>query len=199
MTAIEHVRRAEETRSQRRIPGEVGVWVFIFGDMLVFALLFCAYLAARRGDSQSFRTGQAELAQSLGAINTLILLASSLFVVTAVRALRRGLPGLAPRLFALAFCCGLGFLFVKGLEYSAEIGHGFVPSTNEFWMYFYVLTGLHLFHLVLGLGVLAFCFAKSRHPDRMSPPVFATVEGGSCFWHMVDLLWIVLFPLLYLA
>ncbi len=175
------------------------MWVFIFGDMLVFALLFCVYLNARRSDPEAFRAGQAELVQSFGAVNTLLLLMSSLCVVTAVRALRRGLPNLPPQLFALAFFCGLGFVIVKGVEYGNEIGRGFVPGTNEFWMYFYVLTGLHFFHLLIGMGVLVFCFVKSRHPEQMGPPVFAFVEGGSCFWHMVDLLWIVLFPLLYLA
>ena len=191
---------AGTSRAERRVPGEVGTWVFIFGDMLVFALLFCSYLSARRVDGpQIFRAGQGELVQSHGAINTLLLLVSSLLVVTAVRALRNGLAGLAPKLFALAFCCGLGFAFVKMLEYANAIGHGFVPTTNNFWMYFYVLTGLHFFHLLIGMGFLVYCFTKSRYPDQMSRQQFSLVEGAACFWHMVDLLWIVLFALLYLA
>ena len=201
MVLMEHAQLADTStsRAERRVPGEVGAWVFIFGDMLVFALLFCAYLSARREDPQLFRAGQGELAQSYGAINTLLLLVSSLCVVTAVRALRKRVAGLAPRLFVLGFCCGLGFTFVKVLEYSTKIAQGFVPASNTFWMYFYVLTGLHLFHLIIGMGILAFCFIKSRRPERMSRPVFTFMEGGACFWHMVDLLWIVLFPLLYLA
>jgi nitric oxide reductase NorE protein len=104
----------------------------------------------------------------------------------------------APRLFAAAFACGLGFVLNKYLEYSDKLSRGIKPATNDFWMYFYVLTGLHLFHLLLGLGVLAFCLAQSRKP-ALDPTRFAFVEGGACFWHMVDLLWIVLFPLLYLV
>jgi nitric oxide reductase NorE protein len=185
---------------RRHVPGEEGVWVFILGDMAVFALLFGVYLYYRAADPSLFRVSQQGLDQTFGAVNTLLLLASSLFVVTGVRAIRRPAAQVAPRLFAAAFACGLGFVLNKYLEYSDKLSHGIKPATNDFWMYYYVLTGLHLFHLLLGLGVLAFCFVQSRKPALALDPVrFAFVEGGACFWHMVDLLWIVLFPLLYLV
>ena len=188
-----------QARARRRhVPGEVGVWVFILGDMAVFALLFGVYLYYRAEDPVLFASSQVRLDQTFGVVNTLLLLASSLCVVTGVRAIRHGISRLAPAMFAIAFVCGLAFVFNKYLEYSDKLGHGISPATNDFWMYFYVLTGLHLFHLLIGLAVLAFCFVQARKP-ALDAKRFAFVEGGACFWHMVDLLWIVLFPLLYLV
>lgn len=195
--AVEPARQSERAR-ERHIPGEEGTWIFILGDMMVFALLFGVYLHYRAEDPDLFRASQQALDQTFGAVNTLLLLASSLFVVTAVRAIRHHTPKVAPWLFAAAFACGLGFIFNKYLEYSDKLSHGIKPVTNDFWMYFYVLTGLHLFHLLLGMAVLVFCFVQARRP-ALSARRFSFVEGGACFWHMVDLLWIVIFPLLYLA
>lgn len=183
---------------KRHVPGEEGVWIFILGDMVVFALLFGVFLYYRAEDPELFQVSQQALDQTFGAVNTLLLLASSLFVVTGVRAIRHRTPKVGPWLFAAAFVCGLGFVFNKYLEYSDKLSHGIKPATNDFWMYFYVLTGLHLFHLLLGMAVLAFCFVSARKP-ALDGRRFAFVEGGACFWHMVDLLWIVIFPLLYLA
>ena len=105
---------------------------------------------------------------------------------------------LAPKLIVGAFACGLGFAFVKYLEYSDKLSHGIKPATNDFWMYFYVLTGLHFFHLLCGMALLVFIWVQVEKP-KLDPRRLAFVEGGACFWHMVDLLWIVLFPLLYLV
>jgi nitric oxide reductase NorE protein len=193
--AIEPVPRR---RVERHVPGEEGAWVFILGDMTVFAGFFAAYLAARAHNPELFAASQRTLNQSYGAINTLLLLTSSLFVTVGIRAVRRNAHRVAPWCFAGAFCCGLGFASVKFLEYSDKIHHGLLPTTNEFFMYYYVLTGLHLFHLTLGMAVLVFLFVKARKP-ALTVREFAFVEGGACFWHMVDVLWIVLFPLLYLA
>jgi nitric oxide reductase NorE protein len=182
----------------RHLPGEEGTWIFILGDMTVFALLFGVYIDARSKDPLLFDRSQAILHQTYGAINTLLLLSSSLMVVMAVRAIRHGVPNIAPRLFAGAFACGLGFSFMKYLEWSEKLKDGIKPATNDFWMYYYILTGLHFFHLILGMAVLVFCFVQAKKP-QLSVRQFAFVEGGACFWHMVDLLWIVLFPLLYLV
>lgn len=181
------------------MPGEEGTWIFIFGDMTVFALLFGVYLEARSKEPELFDSSQELLNQNFGAINTMLLLCSSLFVVTAIRAMRSDTGReLAPKLVAGAFACGLGFCFVKFLEYSSKLSDDINPATNDFWMYFYVLTGLHFFHLLCGMALLVFIFVQSRKPSIDSRR-FIFVEGGACFWHMVDLLWIVLFPLLYLV
>jgi nitric oxide reductase NorE protein len=194
------LRAAVHGKVARHLPGEEGTWIFIFGDMTVFALLFGVYLEARSHDPELFNTAQATLNQNFGAINTLLLLCSSLFVVTAIRAIRNRVGGktLAPALIAGAFTCGLGFSLIKYLEYSDKLSSGIKPATNDFWMYFFVLTGLHFFHLLIGMGLLAFIFVQARRA-QLDARRFAFVEGAGCFWHMVDLLWIVLFPLLYLV
>jgi nitric oxide reductase NorE protein len=181
----------------RHLPGEVGTWVFILGDMMVFAMLFGVFVYYRGRQPTVFHDSQLDLHRSFGAINTLLLLTSSLAVVTALRAIRTGIRRLAPGTIIVALVCGCAFLVNKGLEWSDLISHGLKPATNNFFMYFFILTGIHAFHLVIGMGVLVGLLVLSRKPT-LSKSQFSFVEGGACFWHMVDLLWIVLFALLYL-
>ena len=191
------VRATRRRSAARHVPGEEGTWVLILGDMTVFGLLFAVYLSYRADEAQLFRSSQEMLTVSYGLVNTLLLLTSSLFVVTAVRAVRDRVPGVAPPLFAGALVCGSGFALSKFLEYQDKLGAGLKPATNDFFMFYYVLTGIHFFHLILGMGVLVSLWAMSRRAD-LSDRQLGYLEGGACFWHMVDLLWIVLFPLLYL-
>jgi nitric oxide reductase NorE protein len=179
-------------------PGEAGVWVFIMGDLAIFATLFATYLFYRGRDPQLFTSGQQTLNQGYGLANTLLLLTSSLLVVAGVRALRELRPTVAPWMFLGAIACGLGFALIKILEYGEKLSQSITPATNDFYTFYFVLTGLHFFHLVLGLGVLAFMVRAARASKRTHRR-FALIEGGACFWHMVDALWIVLFPLLYLV
>lgn len=182
----------------RHVPGEAGIWIFILGDMTVFALLFGVYVDARSKDPALFDRGQAALDQDYGAVNTLLLLTSSILVVMAVRALMAGSARPARLLVLGALACAAGFCVTKYLEWSDHLSHGLKPATSDFWTYYYVLTGLHLFHLLIGMGVLTFILVQTRRPV-LSAGRLAFVEGGACFWHMVDLLWIVLFPLIYLV
>lgn len=129
----------------------------------------------------------------------MLLLVSSLLVVLAVRAMQTPpLRRFAAPLVAGAFACAVCFIVVKLFKYHEKIDAGITPGTNDFYMYFYVLTGLHLFHLLCGLGVLVVLWRSARRP-KLSAQRWGFFEGGSCFWHMVDLLWIVLFPLLFLV
>lgn len=183
----------------RRVPGEEGTWIFIFGDMCVFAVFFCVFLSTRMSDPDGFARDQAQLNQNFGAINTVLLLVSSLLVVLAMRAVHSpALRSRAPRLLAGAWLCGAGFLAIKVVEYAEKVDHGITPQTSDFFMYYFVLTGLHAFHLVLGLVALTVLINLARKPE-MSKGQFVFFEGGACFWHMVDLLWLVLFPLIFLA
>jgi nitric oxide reductase NorE protein len=179
------------------VPGEVGAWVFILGDMTVFALLFGVFVYYRGKQPALFEHSQAQLHRSFGAINTLLLLTSSLCVITAVRAVRANHRKHAGWLIAVAMVCGTAFLVNKGLEWSDLLAHHHKPATNNFYMYFFVLTGIHAFHLIIGMGVLTTLLVLTRKPS-LSKGQYAFLEGGACFWHMVDLLWIVLFALLYL-
>lgn len=184
--------------TERHLPGEEGMWVFIFGDMTVFAMLFGVYLYYRGADKAQFNESQLQLNQTFGVINTVVLLTSSLLVVTAVRAMRRDARRLARWLTYGAMVCGCIFVINKALEYGEKISHGLVPATNQFFMYFYVMTGLHLFHVAIGLALLWFVVTLTRKPEYGAREE-RYLEGSACFWHMVDLLWIVIFPLLYLV
>lgn len=191
--------RPESDRSgERRVPGESGVWVFILGDMVVFAILFVTYLFYRARDPRLFAEAQAALDPNIGAANTVLLLLSSLFVVVAVGAVRRAEPRTARSMIIAAALCGVAFSTLKVIEYSVEIGGGNTPLTNDFFLYYFLLTGMHWFHLIVGLALLAALFVIAGKPS-LSTAQTSFVEGGACYWHMVDLLWIVLFPLLYLV
>lgn len=179
------------------IPGEAGIWVFVFGDMMVFALFFCVFTYYRGLDPALFTESQAKLNLNYAAINTLFLLTSSWLVVMAVEAVRRGNENIVPKLIAGAFACGAGFAIIKFLEYGEKINAGITMLTNDFFMYYYIFTGIHFLHLIIGMVVLAFLWKKARNGNLTDKDV-QTFESGGAYWHMVDLLWIVLLPLIYL-
>jgi nitric oxide reductase NorE protein len=182
----------------RHLPGETGTWVFIFGDLTVFAVLFCTYLYYRGAAPDEFAAAQDQLSIGRGVLNTALLLLSSLFVVSAVRAVRAQDARFVRPLIGGAIACALGFALMKYVDYSHLVNHDLTPEGNNFWMYYFALTGLHFFHLLLGLGVLVALFVMAPK-SPLSKRGLGLVEGGACFWHMVDMLWIVLFALLYLV
>ena len=179
-----------------RIPGEAGIWVLILGEMSVFGLLFATFLFYRSKAAAQFAASQALLDRNIGMANTLLLLTSSWFVAGAIQALRRDLTTIGRGCLAAAFACGAVFVSLKAIEYSEKFSAGITIAGDDFFMYYFVLTGIHLLHVLIGLGVLAFAAMISvrgvANTGRMR-----VIEGGAAFWHMVDLLWIVLFPLLY--
>ncbi len=185
-------------KKTKRVPGEEGVWIFILGDICVFAVFFTYYVVQRSKHVDLFDVSQSTLNKNFGAVNTVFLLISSLFVVLAVRAMRVAERILARRLIVGAFLCGMAFIIVKVFEYSERIAAHQIPTTNSFYLLYFVLTGLHLFHLIIGLGVLTALFFLARRAE-LSKHQWAFFEGGACFWHMVDLLWLVLFPLIFLV
>jgi nitric oxide reductase NorE protein len=179
------------------IPGEVGVWVFVLGDMVVFALLFGVFVYYRAADVPLFANAQLTLNQSLGALNTLLLLTSSWFVVHGVEAVRAHRAALARGMLAAAFACGVGFMVVKYFEYGEKLRAGHTITSNDFFMYYYLLTGIHLLHVTLGMAVLAYLWRRLHGAADMDAQISA-VESGASFWHMVDILWILLFALVYM-
>lgn len=185
----------------RQIPGEEGLWVFLLGDMLIFALFFGTIVVTRGQQPDVFRAAQHELHPWLGIVNTMLLLTGSILVVHGVRAVRNG-TGRAAALFGGALVCGLGFAAVKVAEYTALVREGHTAGTNDFFMYYFVFTGIHLAHLVIGLVLLAVLVRvglSARPGETASEGRMRLVECAGCYWHMVDLLWLVLFPLLYLV
>jgi nitric oxide reductase NorE protein len=186
------------TRGERRMPGEAGTWIFLFGDMLVFGVFFATFMYERGRAPQLFDESRQTLSIGIGLTNTLILLTSSLFVVTAIRAIRSSQKRAAQLLLAGAIACGAAFVGLKAVEYTAKVNAGHVPDENTFYLYFFILTGIHLIHVLIGIAVLVLLLTQARRTELSAQRV-ALVEGGACFWHLVDLLWIVLFPLLYLV
>ena len=185
-------------QSVKRVPGEEGTWVFIYGDMMIFAVIFVTYLYYRGQQIDLFNESQETLVRGFGATNTLLLLTSSLFVAIGIRAINRRRADLAPLMFLGAMACGLAFAALKFVEYGEKLSVGIMPATNNFYMYYFVLTGLHFFHLIVGMAILALITRASSRTEHTAKQ-YALIEGGACFWHMVHLLWIILFPLLYLV
>jgi len=189
----------EASARSKHVPGEPGIWILIFGDMVVFTVLFAVYLNGRGRNEALFAESQAALNQTLGAINTLVLLCSSMLIVLAALAFRsEQRRHLAAPLTLAGAAVGSCFVVVKVIEYHEKVAAGLTPSTNEFFMYYFVLTGLHLAHVVIGLVVLTVLSRLARKPAPTRTHI-AFFEGGACFWHMVDLLWLIIFPLFFLV
>lgn len=166
--------------------------------MLIFGAFFVTFLVERARAPEVFDAVRATLHIGVGVTNTLVLLTSSLCVVLALNAMRTGQAQIATLATATAMAFGALFIALKVYEYVSlgTAGHG--PGANDFYLYYFILTGLHLFHVCLGLGALSFVLSQTRRPD-LTPTRTALVEGAACFWHLVDLLWIFLFALLYLV
>lgn len=175
---------------------EEGILIFIFADMCMFALFFITYLMERNADLAVYISSQAKLNQSMGAVNTLILLLSSWFVVLAVKALKRNAGRACALFLASAFSCGVVFIINKAIEYHAKIQDGITILSNDFFMFYYIITGIHLLHVLGGMIVLLVLFINTRR-GKYSANNVAAVEGGGIYWHMVDLLWVFIFPLIY--
>ena len=180
---------------RRHVPGEPSMWFFVIGDLFIFGAYFVGYMYYRGEDHVIFLQSQAKLNLNIGAVNTVVLLTSSLFVALGTAAARAGKTLDALRLFGAALACGAAFPLLKLFEYIPEITAGMTPGTNLFFMYYYVMTGLHLCHVLLGLVILCFVI---RNLHGSAKPRMSFVETGATYWHMVDVLWLILFALLYL-
>jgi nitric oxide reductase NorE protein len=180
-----------------KLPGDSGVWVFIIADMGAFALFFLLFTVGRVGDPALYEESRQHLNATLGLLNTLILLTSSLFMVRAVEAARRDDRGGVSLNLALTMLIGSGFAVSKFVEYSAKADAGITLVTNEFFTYYFVFTGIHFLHFAIGILLLAMMLVRSRR-ETLDGKFLVWIESVGCYWHMVDLLWIMLFPMLYL-
>ena len=179
------------------LPGEPGVWMFIIGDVLVFSLLFSVFVYDRSQEVALFVEQQQLLNQTLGLFNTALLLTSSWLVALAVHGARAGQLSRTRSCFVSAILCGIGFVVIKYFEWGEKIAADLTIETNNFFMYYYLMTGIHLLHMVIGIGVLVFLWQSVRDAEFGAQGV-GVLESGACFWHLVDILWIALFALLYL-
>lgn len=173
------------------------IWVFVFMELLAFGLAFIVYLVLRERSLAGFESSQDELNQSLALANTLVLVTSGYFVVLANGSYDRGKHRSSVRWLTAAISLGITFVVIKGVEYDDKISHGLTTGVNQFFDFYWVLTGFHLFHVLLGILVLAFMARKIRKGEAFAAADL-NLKTGSAFWHMCDLIWVLLFPVLYL-
>jgi len=185
-------------------PGDLAIWIIIYVELITFGLLFLGYAFARRLDVELFNSSQLVINQTSGFINTFILITSSYFVVKAVQNMKsmtqknyKESNAKASKWLLFAIMCGVAFLFIKVSEFSHIFGLGIHLSTNKFFMFYLFLTVFHFLHVLLGSWILFIIYKKTK-TYGYTPDDYKGFETGASYWHMVDLLWIVLFPLVYI-
>ena len=172
------------------LPGEPMIWVLIFSELVVFGLLLAAFAVARAVNPSVFASGQAVLDAGLASVNTVVLVTSGWAAARGAAAARDGVVPACRRWLALAIGLGCAFVAIKLLEYANEIATGVGLETSAFFTLYFLLTGFHLLHVVLGMVILAVVLRSAEA---------GAVETGTSFWHMVDLVWVVMFPIIYLV
>jgi cytochrome c oxidase subunit 3 len=187
--------------------GRVGMWLFIATEIILFGGLFLLYSMYRLRNPADFHAGSLELNRILGTLNTVILITSSLTVALAIAALGNGRPGMSAMFVAATIACAFGFLIVKAFEWTAKFHHGLYPNArvllslskgeNLFFGLYYMMTGLHAVHVLVGIGVLSVMLIRIvRGTITPGNPIYLVNSG--LYWHLVDIIWIFLFPLFYL-
>lgn len=182
------------SRDQRDLVS--GILVFIIADMIVFAMLFTGFMVDRSKELAVFNESANTLDYQLGLVNLLILVTSGLCVVFAVTAAREMRVTAVRNWILAAFVIGAGFGLSKVIEYGSKFDDGIGMHTNAFYMYYFALTGAHFLHFLGGMVALAFIWFHSLR-QAAAPGFRGKVEAVGLYWHMVDLLWILIFPLLY--
>jgi cytochrome c oxidase subunit 3 len=186
---------------------KLGMWLFILSEFLLFGGLFILYSAYRYKNAADFHRASMELEVVLGTLNTIILLTSSLTVAASISAIRKGQHKLSMVLLMVTMALGLLFLVNKGFEWGAKIEHGIYPNSPTllvrtkgeilFFGLYYVMTGLHGLHVLVGvcvLSVMLILIAKGE----INQTHFTAFENSGLYWHLVDIIWIFLYPLFYL-
>ncbi len=186
---------------------KLGMWLFIFTELLLFGGLFLVYSIFRAQYPTSFHEGSLELSVTIGAVNTVILLFSSMTIAMALTAVQKKNNKLAAQLVAVTLLMALLFLVNKYFEWGTKFHHGLYPGSDlmplldrghllYFSLYFF-MTGLHALHIIIGMILLIVCFFKVKS-GKINDDRFVLLENGALYWHLVDLIWIFLFPLMYL-
>jgi cytochrome c oxidase subunit 3 len=199
-----------ESQEQEYLSGKEGVWLFMATEIMMFGALFVAYFLYRALYHDAWVQGGALLDWKMGAFNTLVLLISSFTMAQAVTATMQGKNKEAFRLVVVTTLCAVGFLVVKYFEYTHKIHDGLfpglglwnnqymaIPGQQLFFTIYFLMTGLHGIHILIGIGLM-FWLMKRLKNDEFGPKYFTAVEGVGLYWHIVDVIWIYLFPLMYL-
>jgi nitric oxide reductase NorE protein len=191
--------REDAIALKRWVPGEAGIWALILLDLGVFSVYFITFMCQWAAHPAMFAAGHHTISLPAGILNTFFLLTASLFVALGVQRIRLGQVTLTRRLFTLAGVAGLAFVVNKYFEWSDKLGAGHTPRTNSFYQLYFLLTGIHLVHVLIAMTLLCFMWRRAgrvlgsptNHQSRF-------IENCASYWHMVDLLWLGLFALFYL-
>lgn len=180
----------------RRLPGDLAMWFFILAELTVFAILILTFAVMQRLDPSLFAESRAALDSSIGLALTLSLLTSGLLAALAVEAVRRQRQGHAALLLLAALGSACLYVVLKLEEYGHLAGLGLDIEHNTFFTLYWILTGFHFLHVLLGMVILAWLAERCRR-RAYDAGQHAGLESGVLYWHMVDLVWVVLFPLVY--
>lgn len=179
--------------------GKLGMWLFLASEVMLFGSLFSSYVLLRVGAGDWPSHEETHLNVPLATLNTLVLILSSVTMVMSWASLKMGSFSHFRRYFAATILLALVFLVVKFFEYSAKFSHEILPSTSTFFAVYFTLTGLHGLHVLLGAVVNSYLLLPGSRLWRTDPERFTNrIECAGLYWHFVDLVWIFLFPTLYL-
>ncbi len=187
---------------------KIGMWLFIFTELLLFGGLFIIYSVYRFRNQDAFHMAAEELNVTVGTINTFILLISSMTIAMSTSALQKKQKGTTILLLEITFMLGLIFLINKYFEWGVKFDHGIFPGSQYmmdnlsqgeilFFGLYFVMTGLHALHIIIGMVVIGFALSGVSS-GRVHPHRAVLLENAGLYWHLVDLIWIFLFPLFYL-
>ena len=206
-----HVAHHFDTADQQFESNRMGVWLFLVTEILFFGGLFCAFAVFRTWYLPGFLEAHHHLNKTLGGVNTLVLITSSLTMALAVRSAQVSNKKATTILLAITILCAFGFLFVKYFEYAHKIHEGLLPGGNFkaegfehanqasiFFAVYFMMTGVHGLHVVIGIGLIFWIMIRNMK-GHFSGRYYSPVENVGLYWHLVDLVWIYLFPLLYLV
>lgn len=187
---------------------KIGMWLFLFTELLLFAGLFLAFIVYRTMHLEEFHHAAQALNVSLGATNTVVLLTSSLTMVLSITAIQKGRKNASIAFLLITLLCAAAFCVIKYIEWSTKIHHGIYPNSPHlagmshgevlFYGLYYTMTGLHALHVLIGAGILI-SMLPGLIRGKINQGDFIKLENGGLYWHLVDLIWIYLFPLLYLV
>lgn len=195
------------TEGRDQIGARLGMWLFLFTEILLFGGMFLVYAVYRQVNRDAFHEAGMQMDITLGAVNTIVLLTSSLTVALSISAVKSGLKARSALLQAVTMLLGMAFLLNKYFEWGDHIRHGLYPNSPEllalshgvilFFGLYYVMTGIHALHVLIGIGVIGFVLILTLL-DRVTLRDYVKLENAGLFWHLVDIIWIYLFPLFYL-
>ena len=179
------------------VSARLGIWAFLATELLLFGGLFTVYTVFRISYPDLFHLQHLKLNRLLGALNTFLLLTSSLSMAVGIAAIRQGRQRILKIALSVTLALAAGFLCIKYFEWSEDFSRGLFPDSNLFFGLYFMMTGLHGVHVFFGMVVMVWLLIRTRRGE-FSSDYNSPVEVTGLYWHFVDLVWIYLFPLLYL-